>query len=36
MRLLMLVTSSFNLATTVGFLDPFRAANYLQGRTVFM
>src|SRR5262249_40035239 len=25
----------FNLAATVGFIDPFRAANYLAGRTHF-
>jgi AraC family carnitine catabolism transcriptional activator len=26
---------NFNLAATVGFIDPFRAANYLDGRTHF-
>lgn len=30
-RILLLVTPNFNLAATVGFLDPFRAANYLEG-----
>lgn len=34
-RLLMIVTPNFNLAATMGFLDPFRAANYLQRRTLF-
>ncbi|MEM8811265.1 MAG: GlxA family transcriptional regulator [Pseudomonadota bacterium] len=30
-----LVTPRFNLAATVWFLDPFRAANYLAGRSLF-
>jgi len=30
-----IVTPRFNLAPTVGFLDPFRAANYLEGRALF-
>lgn len=30
-RLLLLVTPNFNMAATVGFLDPFRAANYVNG-----
>lgn len=34
-RILMVVTPSFNLTTTTGFLDPFRAANYLDGRQRF-
>jgi len=33
--LLILVTPHFNLATTTAFLDPFRVANYLTGRTSF-
>lgn len=33
--LLIIVTPNFNLAATVGFLDPFRAANYLDGRILF-
>ncbi len=31
----MLVTPHFNAAATTGFLDPFRAANYLRGQTLF-
>src|SRR5215831_15822405 len=31
LRALIIVTPHFNLAATVGFLDPFRAANYLDG-----
>lgn len=34
-KILVLVTPSFNMAATVGFLDPFRAANYLDGRSHF-
>lgn len=34
-RLLIIVTPNFNLAATVGFLDPFRAANYLDGNILF-
>ncbi|WP_306116800.1 MULTISPECIES: GlxA family transcriptional regulator [unclassified Roseovarius] len=33
--LLILVTPHFNMAGTMAFLDPFRAANYLAGRTHF-
>ncbi|MEO0486372.1 MAG: GlxA family transcriptional regulator [Pseudomonadota bacterium] len=31
----LIVTPFFNLAATMGFLDPFRAANYLEGATLF-
>lgn len=34
-RILVLVTPNFNMAATTGFLDPFRAANYLEGRALF-
>lgn len=34
-RILVLATPYFNLAATAGFLDPFRAANYLTGRARF-
>lgn len=34
-RVLVLVTPNFNMAATAGFLDPFRAANYLEGRSLF-
>ena len=34
-RLLVLVTPDFNLAATMAFLDPFRAANYLGATTLF-
>ncbi|MBL8708531.1 MAG: GlxA family transcriptional regulator [Rhodospirillaceae bacterium] len=34
-ELLVIVTPNFNLAATVGFLDPFRAANYLDGSILF-
>jgi transcriptional regulator GlxA family with amidase domain len=34
-QLLILVTPSFNLAATTAFIDPFRAANYLEGDTRF-
>jgi AraC family carnitine catabolism transcriptional activator len=34
-KLLIIVTPNFNLTATVGFLDPFRAANYLDGSTLF-
>lgn len=30
-----IVTPSFNLAATMNFIDPFRAANYLEGETRF-
>src|SRR5262245_22672369 len=33
--LLVIVTPNFNLAATVGFLDPFRASNYLDGGILF-
>jgi AraC family carnitine catabolism transcriptional activator len=33
--ILVIVLPNFNLAATVGFIDPFRAANYLEGRTHF-
>ncbi|HEY9039356.1 MAG TPA: GlxA family transcriptional regulator [Roseovarius sp.] len=35
MRLLIVVTPHFNMAATAGFIDPFRAANYLDGTTHF-
>lgn len=35
MNILVVVTPNFNLAATVGFLDPFRAANYLGGAAHF-
>ncbi|KUM24389.1 AraC family transcriptional regulator [Mesorhizobium loti] len=34
-KILVLVTQSFNLATTTAFIDPFRAANYLDGFSRF-
>lgn len=34
-RLLLFVTPNFNLSATIGFVDPFRAANYLEGRAHF-
>ncbi|MEL7469302.1 MAG: GlxA family transcriptional regulator [Pseudomonadota bacterium] len=34
-EILVVVTPDFNLATTMAFLDPFRAANYLEGSTLF-
>ena len=34
-EILVYVTPRFNLAATVWFLDPFRAANYLEGRPLF-
>lgn len=34
-RLTLIVTSHFNLAATTGFIDPFRAANYLDGAVHF-
>ncbi|MEM1299643.1 MAG: GlxA family transcriptional regulator [Pseudomonadota bacterium] len=33
--LLIIVTPDFNLAATTAFIDPFRAANYLEGTTLF-
>src|SRR5215510_16111182 len=35
LRLLVIVTPNFNLAATIGFLDPFRASNYLDGSILF-
>src|SRR5206468_478771 len=35
LRVLVIVTPNFNLAATVGFLDPFRASNYLDGNILF-
>jgi AraC family carnitine catabolism transcriptional activator len=35
LSILIVVMPNFNLAATVGFIDPFRAANYLEGRTYF-
>lgn len=35
LKLLIVVTPNFNLAATVGFIDPFRAANYLDGSILF-
>ena len=32
LNLLVLLTPHFNMSATAGFLDPFRAANYLEGR----
>ncbi len=34
-RLLIIVAPSFNMAATMGFIDPFRAANYLDGCPYF-
>lgn len=34
-QILIIVTPSFNLAATTAFIDPFRAANYLEGVTRF-
>lgn len=34
-QILILVTPNFNLAATTAFIDPFRAANYLEGDTRF-
>ena len=34
-QLLIVVTPSFNLTATTAFVDPFRAANYLEGATRF-
>lgn len=34
-NILIVVTPNFNLAATVGFIDPFRAVNYLEGRSLF-
>lgn len=35
LRVLVIVTPNFNLGATVGFLDPFRASNYLDGSILF-
>jgi AraC family carnitine catabolism transcriptional activator len=35
LKVLVIVTPNFNLAATVGFLDPFRASNYLDGSILF-
>ncbi len=35
LQILILVTPHFNLAATTGFVDPFRAANYLDGTSRF-
>jgi transcriptional regulator GlxA family with amidase domain len=35
MELLVYVTPDFNMSATVGFIDPFRAANYLDGKSHF-
>ncbi|WP_170429202.1 GlxA family transcriptional regulator [Ruegeria arenilitoris] len=34
-RVLVVVAPSFNMAATMGFIDPFRAANYLDGKPYF-
>ena len=34
-QITIIVTPSFNLAPTIGFLDPFRAANYLEGKALY-
>lgn len=34
-QILVVVTANFNLAATMAFIDPFRAANYLEGTTLF-
>lgn len=34
-QIAVIVAPRFNLAPTVGFLDPFRAANYLEGRALY-
>ena len=31
----LVITPEFNMLATMAFLDPFRAANYLEGRTLF-
>lgn len=35
LRILVIVTPNFNLTTTAGFIDPSRAANYLEGKQRF-
>ena len=32
---LIIATPDFNLAATTAFIDPFRAANYLEGQSLF-
>ncbi|MEM6663144.1 MAG: GlxA family transcriptional regulator [Pseudomonadota bacterium] len=34
-EILIIVTPDFNLAATTAFIDPFRAANYLEGKALF-
>jgi len=34
-RLMMIVAPSFNISATMSFIDPFRAANYLDGKIYF-
>jgi AraC family carnitine catabolism transcriptional activator len=34
-KVLVIVTPNFNLAATMGFVDPFRASNYLDGSIIF-
>ncbi|WP_170335766.1 GlxA family transcriptional regulator [Ruegeria arenilitoris] len=34
-RIAVIVAPSFNMSATMGFIDPFRAANYLDGRAYF-
>ncbi len=34
-HILIVVTPHFNVATTMSFLDPFRAANYIEGKSFF-
>ncbi|WP_170480759.1 GlxA family transcriptional regulator [Ruegeria arenilitoris] len=34
-RLVVIVTPSFNMSATMSFIDPFRAANYLDGKSHF-
>ena len=35
MDILIVLTPNFNIAATMGFVDPFRAANYLDGDAIF-
>lgn len=35
LSILILATPDFNMAATTAFIDPFRVANYLEGRTLF-
>lgn len=34
-RLVIVLAPSFNMSATMGFIDPFRASNYLDGQTYF-